>query len=59
MTGRDANGFGMVVLVLGLIVALVGPFLSGGKGHSKENTSFNWYVLGGLAILVGVCLMYS
>lgn len=56
MSGRDANSIGMVIFLGGVIVALVGPFLSGGKGHGK---SFNWYVLGGLAMVVGAWIMYG
>lgn len=58
MTGRDPNSIGMVILIGGLIVAIAGPLLSSRGSSDEKVVSFNWYVLGGLAILVGVCLMY-
>lgn len=56
MTGRDANSIGMVIFIGGVLVALLGPFLSGGKGRG---VSFNWYVLGGLAMLAGAWIMFG
>lgn len=53
MTGRDFGSFGMALIILGAIVAIVGPHLSeGGK-------SFPWYFFGGLSILAGACILYG
>lgn len=59
MTGRDLNSFGMVIFIGGLLVALLGPFLSSGDRNSPRPTSFNWYILGGLAMVAGACIMYG
>lgn len=57
MTGRDPNSIGMVILVGGLVVALLGPIFSSRGSSSDKVISFNWYVLGGLAVLVGAFIM--
>jgi predicted membrane channel-forming protein YqfA (hemolysin III family) len=59
MTGRDPNSIGMVILIGGLIVAVVGPLLSSKGSSSEKVISFNWYVLGGLAMLVGACILFT
>lgn len=57
MSVRDLNSIGFVIFLGGLIVALLGPIFSS-RGHSGEKVvAFNWYVLGALAMGVGVCIM--
>jgi hypothetical protein len=51
----SADGFGFVLLVMGAIVGIGGPFLSGGKDHGA---SFNWYVWGFLTMCAGAAIIY-
>lgn len=49
------HDFGITLVVLGVIVGVGGPFLSGGKGLGP---SFNWYVWGFLTVVAGAALVY-
>lgn len=51
----SADGLGWVLLVMGAIVGIGGPFLSGGKGLGP---SFNRYVWGLLTMAAGAALIY-